>query len=108
MPKRKRNEPENDAPPANRAERLLADGQRNVAGALKVCQRFERQKLGRRVKDATADGDAGKDTLERLNREIEALKVRFLSRILGWCSFSHRRSILMRLRGATSTACYCG
>jgi hypothetical protein len=80
MPKRKRNESisrSKDAPPATRAERLLEDGQRNVAGALKVCQRFERQKLGRRVKDATAaaDSDSAK-TLDRLNREIQALKVR--------------------------------
>ena len=79
MPKRKRNESiprSKDAPPATRAERMLEDGQRNVAGALKLCQRFERQKLGRRVKDATAaaDSDSAK-TLDRLNREIQALKV---------------------------------
>jgi hypothetical protein len=84
MPKRKRNELEKDAPPVSRAERLLDDGQRNVAGALKVCQRFERQKLGRRVKDATTagDGDSAK-TLERLDREIQALKVR--SNLELWC-----------------------
>jgi hypothetical protein len=60
----------------SRAERLLDDGQRSVANALKLCQRFERQKLGRRVKDATAEnGDSSAKSLDRLNREIKALKV---------------------------------
>jgi hypothetical protein len=77
MPKRKRDESAPRGKPVPTAERLLDDGRRNVAGALKVCQRFERQKLGRRVKDTTAAGDEDSvKTLERLNREIQALKVR--------------------------------
>jgi hypothetical protein len=82
MPKRKRNEPggrltaasrSREVPLRTRAERLLDEGQRNVADALKLCQRFERQKLGRRVKDV--DSSSAK-SLDRLNREIQALKVR--------------------------------
>jgi hypothetical protein len=79
MPKRKRDEPSRskDVPPTTRAERLLDDGHRNVANALKLCLRFERQKLGRRVKNATAAGDSETaKSLDRLNREIQALKVR--------------------------------
>lgn len=79
MPKRKREGSADDgaAPAGARAQRItfkLNQGAVKVGHAFKVAKGFERQKLGRRQKQAKQNSDA--KAAERIDNEIEALKVR--------------------------------
>ena len=54
-------------------ERILDQSRQLLIKALKLCQRFERQKLGRRARNATTEKN---DTeIERIDEEIKALNV---------------------------------
>jgi hypothetical protein len=76
MPKRKRNETE-DVPgkskPPNQISHLLEHGKKRIAEALELAQRFERQKLSRRLKAATDRQDNA--DVARINGEVKALRV---------------------------------
>lgn len=79
MPKRKRDDEDvqDDAgggAKARRVEHKLKLGATKVGHAFKIAKGFERQKLGRRQKDAKSRGDAS--NVERIDAEIGALKVR--------------------------------
>ena len=92
MPKRKRGVPsvqdgqelENSIKGQKiRFGKKLAHGKKRVVHALKIAKRFERQKLGKRI--VRRKGESNGDRLGRLERELEALKVRFLIlSVLGW------------------------
>ena len=81
MPKRKRTE--NDSLPERQSNRqqhqfegALSHGKTILFRALKLARGFERQKLGRRQKEArSADS---KEQLERIEAEVVALKVSVL------------------------------
>ena len=78
MPKRKREGSAEDdtAPGGAKAQRItfkLNQGAVKVGHAFKVAKGFERQKLGRRQKQAKEKNDA--KAAERIESEIEALKV---------------------------------
>ena len=75
MPKRKFTEPTN-ASLSNEEElqRTLSQGQTQLFRALKLARGFERQKLGRRQKDATKTGN-GTEQQARLQAEVDAVKV---------------------------------
>ena len=60
-------------------ERVVEDGKRGLHKALKLARGFERQKLGRRQKDARQKNAS--EELLRLDHEIAALKVRRLQKI---------------------------
>lgn len=79
MPKRKREGSAEDAaaPVGAKAQRItfkLNQAAVKVGHAFKVAKGFERQKLGRRQKQAKQNSDA--KAAERIENEIEALKVR--------------------------------
>ena len=88
MPKRKFREISSSTPATSvrldplqrrQQERLLGyleNGQTQLLGALKLARGFERQKLGRRQKDATSknDQDSNRKDVGRINTEIRALK----------------------------------
>lgn len=82
MSKRKRDSDagEEDAPPATdfRRQRQIAatfdDSAKQLARAFKAGKGFERQKLGRRKKNAAAAKD--ENDVERIDAEVAALKVR--------------------------------
>ena len=88
MPKRKFQEISISAPPIsirlNPSQRrqqehlqgYLENGQIQLLGALKLARGFERQKLGRRQKEAISknDQDGNSKDVERINAEIRALK----------------------------------
>jgi hypothetical protein len=54
-------------------ERILDNGKQLLINALKLCQRFERQKLSRRSRKAITEKD-DKET-ERIEEEVKALNV---------------------------------
>jgi hypothetical protein len=56
---------------ANKLDKILDQGHEFVTSALRVVQRFERQKLARRVKDAQSKKD--EKNITRIKGEIEAL-----------------------------------
>ena len=80
MPKRKRGEDIDDAPEPNngaRAQRVrhkLQQGTVKLGHAFKVAKGFERQKLGRRRKNAIAQSNA--TDVKRIDAEAAAVKVR--------------------------------
>jgi hypothetical protein len=78
MPKRKRGAGQEgpDEKDRKRAaiERHIVLGKRELTKNLKLAKGFERQKLGRREKDARAKKDEA--DVERVELEIAALKVR--------------------------------
>ena len=86
MPKRKRDDtassednPDRSAARALRLQRLqleglLSNGTKTLFRALKVARGFERQKLGRRQKDAQQSKD--EEETKRLEMEVATLKVR--------------------------------
>ena len=84
MPKRKREG--GDAPDEDsrsnvkqrRTEHKLKLGAIKLGHAFKVAKGFERQKLGRRRKNAVAQSN--QSDLTRIDAEIEAIKVRVISR----------------------------
>lgn len=85
MPKRKHSELSGEDASDNfnrvKATRLghkFERGTQLLFRALKTSRGFERQKLGRRQKTAKSEKDA--KTLERLEKEVHVLKVRFLAR----------------------------
>ena len=83
MPKRKRED--GDAPDAEsrngvkqrRTEHKLKLGAIKLGHAFKVAKGFERQKLGRRRKNAVSQNNP--NDVKRIDAEIEALKVRLTS-----------------------------
>jgi hypothetical protein len=97
MSKRKRSADEDDdatgsAPDIRKQRRILyafSQGAHQLAQAFKLAKGFERQKLGRRRKDA----DAQKDYrgMRRIDEEVAALKV---SDAMSWrLDNQHRRKI---------------
>jgi hypothetical protein len=54
-------------------ERILDQGRQLLINALKLCQRFERQKLGRRSRNAKIEKNDAE--FERIDEEIKALNV---------------------------------
>lgn len=84
MPKRKRDgrvvgqsgPPEEDRQRAD-LERQIQLGKRQLTRNLKLAKGFERQKLGRREKDARAKKDDKE--IAKIEAEIQALKVRAMS-----------------------------
>lgn len=85
MPKRKHSELSGEDASDNfnrvKATRLghkFERGTQLLFRALKTSRGFERQKLGRRQKTAKSEKDT--KTLERLEKEVHVLKVRFLPR----------------------------
>jgi hypothetical protein len=54
-------------------ERIIGQGQELVINALKLCQRFERQKLGRRAR--VAKDEINQKEIQRINQEIKAVNV---------------------------------
>lgn len=62
-----------DSRSPQRLERVVDDSKTQLHKALKLARGFERQKLGRRQKDASQKNDDGE--LSRLANEIAALKV---------------------------------
>jgi hypothetical protein len=83
MSKRKRNADEDEdttghAPDIRKQRRILhalSEGARQLAQAFKLAKGFERQKLGRRRKDADAEKDYR--GMRRIDEEVVALKVSF-------------------------------
>lgn len=75
MPKRKRDEQQHGPPEALRIQLDL--GTKKLAHSLKLARGIERQKLGRRQKDALAQqlDSASNNTNARIEAEIGALKV---------------------------------
>jgi hypothetical protein len=77
MPKRKRGVGQDGPSEQDRkktaVERQIVLGKRELTKTLKVVKGFERQKLGRREKDARAKADNAE--MERIDLEIAALKV---------------------------------
>ena len=78
MPKRKRDDDDaqnsgNSSIVAKRIEHKLKVGATKLGHAFKIAKGFERQKLGRRQKNAVSQSNS-KD-VARINSEIEALKV---------------------------------
>jgi len=89
MPKRKRdNEVSSDEGDAvfgaaqQRVQHKLQQGIVKLGHAFKIAKGFERQKLGRRRKNAIAQKDE-KD-VQRIDAEIAALKVRYCARMEAW------------------------
>ena len=83
MPKRKRDDAEEDGvgesgrPEGAKTQRVqykIQHGTVKLGHAFKIAKGFERQKLGRRQKTAATQNNS-KD-VQRINGEIEALKVR--------------------------------
>jgi len=80
MPKRKREGDADDAPEPNngaKAQRVrhkLQQGTVKLGHAFKVAKGFERQKLGRRRKNAIAQSNA--TDVKRIDAEAAAVKVR--------------------------------
>jgi hypothetical protein len=76
MPKRKRSAYDD----ADRIQNMqkqdvqdaLTKGRKQLARAIKIAKGFERQKLGKRLKLATTNGES--ENVARINREIQALK----------------------------------
>ena len=58
---------------SRRAEAALAQGQKELFRALKLSRGFERQKLGRRQKNARIDGND--EAINRMEKEVTVLKV---------------------------------
>lgn len=82
MPKRKRDDHDETSPNpeprrltlrATRLEQKIEQGVQVIHRALKTARGFERQKLGRRQKDAKTKSDTAQ--LGRLAEEVQALKV---------------------------------
>lgn len=79
MPKREREDDNaqsvgSDSVKARRVEHKLKLGGTKLGHAFKIAKGFERQKLGRRQKTAVSRSDI--INVERIDGEIEALKVR--------------------------------
>lgn len=77
MPKRKRNAPEGNGDRAFQRQKQdileeLTQSKKLLHRALKTAKGFERQKLGKRLTNATKRGQA--DEIARINREIEVVK----------------------------------
>lgn len=84
MPKRKRPEEDRDTTqarrhksakrtdPSQRLEDTVASGVKDLTRGLKQAKGFERQRLGKRLKEAQNGGDA--DAVARIQTEIETLK----------------------------------
>lgn len=64
---------------AIRLTNKFEQGVQQISKGLKVARGFERQKLSRREKTAKLQGES--TTLSRLAEEVEALKVRFATRL---------------------------
>ena len=87
MPKRKRSQSETEVVDGdlgplpdralviqeNQLEQQIVIGKKALNKALKLAKGFERQKLGRRLKAARAEGDAA--GVVRFHSEVEVLKV---------------------------------
>lgn len=83
MPKRKRTDDSDQrykrprtytVPSSKNVEQEITNGMKQLTKALKLAQGFERQKLGRRLKNATKSDDEAQ--VSRINAEIGALKAR--------------------------------
>ena len=85
MSKRKRSHHDNVSDGAlhdlqHQLEATLSNGRTVLFRSLKLARGFERQKLGRRQKNAKSDGSV--EQLEKLGTEVIALKVRIAPRIV--------------------------
>src|SRR4051812_4175304 len=91
MPKRKRSVQDDVSGPTSSSDRIRASRQRDVDAhienskkllhrALKKAKGFERQKLGKRLTNATKTSDA--PSMARIRKEIEVVKSLDLDRVV--------------------------
>ncbi|KAE9380590.1 Bud-site selection protein, partial [Stipitochalara longipes BDJ] len=70
----------------------LAKGRKQLARALKIAKGFERQKLGKRLKLASTNGES--EAVARINKEIQALK----GLELGQLTSTHLHKTLLKIK----------
>lgn len=87
MPKRKRNSSDDGDSNGDRVLKMrmkdvqdrIVQAKKQLHRALKLAKGFERQKLGKRLKNATSSGDT--EQVQRINTEIKVLKELDLTRV---------------------------